>query len=207
MRNISEILKEERLKKGLSLDDAVAATKIKKSSILAIEDGRISSLPESYALGFVKNYAEYLGVSTERAAALYRREHDTKHIESVPKFRRPVGSSMHFSLKSARGLLILGVILIVCVFAIYQFSFVFIGPGLKISSPKDSTIVESNVVVVSGKTDPAAIVTINNEEVYVDLSGSFKKTIFVPSGDAIMTIVSKNSYGKETKKLIPLRAE
>lgn len=207
MRNISEILKEERLKKGLSIEDVVAATKIKKSSIHAIEDGKINSLPESYALGFVKNYAEYLGVSTDRAAALYRREHDTKRVEPVPKFRRPLRQGLSFSHKSARGLLVLGVILVVCAYIIYQFSFVFIGPGLSITSPSENSIVASNVVIVSGKTNPAATVTINKEEVYVDLSGSFRKTLYVPTGEAKVTIISKNSFGKETKKQILLRAE
>lgn len=207
MRNISDILKEERLKKGLSLDDVVAATKIKKTSIIAIEDGKVNSLPDSYALGFVKNYAEFLGVSVDRAAALYRREHDTKRIETVPKFRKSLTPGMNFSIKSAKTFLVLGVILIVCAYIIYQFSFVFIGPRLTISSPQENSIVESNVVVVSGKTDPKATVTINKEEVYVDLSGSFKKTLFLSSGNREINITSKNTYGSKTSKRIPIKAE
>lgn len=206
MRNISEILKEERLKKGLSLDDVVAATKIKRSSIIAIEEGKLDSLPESYALGFVKNYAEYLGVSVTRAAALYRREHDTKRIETMPKFRKG-HTGIRFSFKSPKIALVIIVALIFCAYIVYQFSAVIISPKLSISSPVENSIIESNIVIVSGKTDPTASVTINNEEVYVDLSGSFKKTVFLPSGDRKITIISKNRYGRETKKEISVKAE
>lgn len=207
MRNISEILKEERLKKGLSLDEVVAATKIKKNSIVSIEDGRINSLPESYALGFVKNYAEYLGISVDRAAALYRREHDTKHIETVPKFRKSIKSGMNFSVKSARGMLVLVVALVVCAYIVYQFSFIFIGPGLKLSSPQENAQITSNVAVIAGKTDPSATVTVNSDEVYVDLSGSFRKTLYVPSGSSLITVISKNRYGRETRKQVRITAE
>lgn len=209
MKTISTILKDEREKRGLSLDDVVAATKIRKNFIVAIEEGKFSSLPsEAYAMGFVKNYGEFLGIAPDRAAALFRREYDSKNAETIPKFRKAVRvSNGSFSLKSARSFLILGVAVVVLVYISYQFSFLFIGPKLSILTPKEGQAIPANIVSVSGKTDPHAAVTINNEDVYVDLTGSFKKTLYVYSGQGKISVTAKNRYGKETKKEVQIKVE
>ncbi|MBP6913288.1 MAG: helix-turn-helix domain-containing protein [Candidatus Levybacteria bacterium] len=208
MRNISDILKEERERKGLSVEDVVSATKIRKSFINAIEKGEFQQLPsETYALGFVKNYAHFLGLSEGRAAALYRREHETKYIEIMPKFRKgSVASGRRIMLRSPKGYLITAIAVVVITYIVYQFSFIFLGPKLNIITPKNNQSVV-NVISVTGKTDPYATVLVNNEEVYVDLSGSFKKNIYVYSGDYKITVIAKNRFGKETKKEIPIQVK
>lgn len=204
MRNISNILKEEREKKGLSLDDVVDALKIRKNFIVDIENGDYNSLPsESYAMGFVKNYADFLGISSHRAAALFRREYESKYIEVIPKFKKANRlPGQKIILRSPKSYLILGVVLVILSYVLYQFSFLFIGPKLTISSPRNGTVVASNIVEVAGKTDPYATVAVDSQDTYVDLSGAFKKTLYVYSGDDKVIIVAKNRYGKETKKEI-----
>lgn len=202
MKNISQILKEEREKKGLLIDDVVEALKIRKNFIVDIERGDYNSLPsESYAMGFVKNYAEFLGISTPRAAALFRREYESKYIEVIPKFKKTNRlPGQKLILRSPKSYLIAGVILVVLSYVLYQFSFLFVGPKLTLSSPKNGDVISSNIVIIMGKTDPYATVTVNTEDVYVDLSGAFKKTLYVYSGNDTVTVTAKNRYGKETKK-------
>lgn len=206
MRNISEILKEEREKKGLTLDEIAQKTKIKKNFLFSIEKGNFNSLPsESYALGFVKNYAQLLGINENRAAALFRREYQEKRIEILPKFRKSnaiLGKKI--VLRSPRSYLVLGILLIVFTYILFQFSFLFIGPKLSVLSPKNGELIQKSVVVIEGKTDPYATVLVNGEEVYVDLTGTFKKTLYVYPGEEKISIVSKNRYGKETKKEIQI---
>lgn len=53
----------KRGKKGLSINDAADATKIRMSFISAIERGEYKKLPSgAYIQGFVKNYIEFLGL-------------------------------------------------------------------------------------------------------------------------------------------------
>lgn len=202
MKNISQILKEEREKKGLSIDDVVGTLKIRKNFIVDIERGDYNSLPsESYAMGFVKNYAEFLGIAAPRAAALFRREYESKYIEVIPKFKKTNRlPGQKLILRSPKSYLIAGVILVVLSYVLYQFSFLFVGPKLTLSSPKNGDVISSNIVIIMGKTDPYATVTVNTEDVYVDLSGAFKKTLYVYSGNDTVTVTAKNRYGKETKK-------
>ena len=64
MIKAGEKLQEARLSKGLTLEDVSKSTKIKISYLEFIENGEYEKLPSvSYAHGFVRNYAKFLGLS------------------------------------------------------------------------------------------------------------------------------------------------
>lgn len=181
MRKISEILADRRIERGLSLDSVVKATKIKKDFIIAIEDGRYFDLPsESYALGFIKNYASYVGIDRNKAAALFRREYEGVQGRVLPTFKSRDKKFTSKIFLTPRNFIVVIVILVILGYIAFQYSSFFLGPKLEVLSPSDKTIVKNNIVEVSGKTDPYATVLINNEESYVQLDGTFKKnSVFV----------------------------
>lgn len=209
MKHISEILKEEREKRGITLLDVVKGIKVRKEYLELIESGDFEKLPsESYALGFVKNYAKFLGIPNDRASALFRREFDKKKDESIPKFKKAVRiHNRRFAFNSPKLYLILAVVLAVFAYIVFQFSFLFVGPKLTVMAPLENSRFSTNVIQVEGKTDPYATVTINDEEVYVDLTGSFRKTLYIYSGSAKISVVAKNRYGKQTQKSINVKIE
>ncbi|MGM0507835.1 MAG: helix-turn-helix domain-containing protein [Fusobacteriota bacterium] len=56
-----EILKKERKKQGLTIEDVAQETKIQKRYLRDIESGNLNDIPGGvYVKGFLKNYAEYL---------------------------------------------------------------------------------------------------------------------------------------------------
>ncbi len=79
------------------------------------------------------------------------------------------------------------------------------GPKLEVDAPKENTIVKNNIIEVNGKTDPYATVLINNEEAYVQLDGTFKKTLYLFEGDRLIIVTSQNRNGKNTKKIIHVK--
>src|SRR6266446_1412810 len=84
MVTVGERLRKERLRKRLSLDDIARGTKIRHQFLEAIEDGQYNKLPSTaYAQGFVRNYAEYLGLSSREILALFRREFDEEKMYRV----------------------------------------------------------------------------------------------------------------------------
>lgn len=203
MRKISEILQDARIEKGYSIDYIVKATKIRKHHILAIEDGRYLDLPsESYALGFIKNYAQYLGVDKNKAAALFRREYEGVQGKMLPTFKSKDKTIRRIEVFTPRNAIIAFVVFIILGYIGFQYSSYFLGPRLEVISPKDNTVVRNNIVEVSGKTDPYASVLINNEESYVQLDGTFKKTLYLFAGERHITVDSKNRNGKNTRKVI-----
>lgn len=184
------------------MDKIVKATKIKKSYLIAIEHGKYENLPsESYALGFIKNYASFLGIDRTKAAAMFRREFEVK-MATTPTFK---SQDKRFSKKyflTPRNFLFLAIILVILGYIAFQYSSYFLGPRLEILGPKENTVVVNNIVEVSGTTDPYATVLINGEEAYVQLDGTFRKTLYLFEGKKQIVITSKNRNGKETKKVV-----
>ncbi|MDD3313088.1 helix-turn-helix domain-containing protein [Pseudodesulfovibrio sp.] len=73
---VGSILRNERERKGLSIEVVMEATKISKTNILAMESGDKSGLPHPvYAKGFVKSYARYLGLDGDDLCMVVDREY------------------------------------------------------------------------------------------------------------------------------------
>ncbi len=197
MKKISDILRQRREERGISLDKVEADTKIKKEFLLAIEHGNFQRLPSGYALGFVKNYSKYLEIPVSEAVPLFRREYAGKHVTHiVPNFRKSQHKYNRKLFFNTRTFLILAVVVLVGIYIFFQYSSLFFAPKLTISQPKNGQTIQNNVVEVEGVTDPYATVTINNEETYVDLQGNFKKSEYLFSGNNKITVVAKNRFGK-----------
>ncbi len=63
---IGQTLKTERKRQKLSLEDVYSATKIGLDILMAIEEAESDKLPHHvYTRGFIRNYADYLGLSGE----------------------------------------------------------------------------------------------------------------------------------------------
>jgi cytoskeleton protein RodZ len=93
LRELGTMLREERERQGLSIEDVSDRIKITRSCLAAIEDGNESVLPHPvYAKGFIKNYAKLLGVDQEdfskRLAEVYQPEEsavrDVRLVKDIP---------------------------------------------------------------------------------------------------------------------------
>ncbi len=87
MTQLGERFREAREARGISITEASTATRILPRYLQAIEAGEVDSLPgDVYARGFVRNYAQLLGLPPEEMVELYRRERGepTSRIKIVP---------------------------------------------------------------------------------------------------------------------------
>ncbi len=94
MWTLGETLRQARLDKGVSLADAARETRIRRSYLEALEAEDAAALPpQVYTRGFLKTYAEYLGLSPESMVDLYqpstRREPSTTLRSAVPHVAIP----------------------------------------------------------------------------------------------------------------------
>lgn len=93
METIGDLLRTEREKKGLSIKEIETAISIRALYITAIEEGNYSIVPgEVYLKGFIRNYANYLGLNGQEIVASYRQaqqpvipETTNDSVESPPK--------------------------------------------------------------------------------------------------------------------------
>ncbi|MBZ4672487.1 MAG: hypothetical protein JG762_717 [Deferribacteraceae bacterium] len=75
MSKVSEILKQEREKQGLNLEDISKKTKISTNFLNLIESGEIEKLPSyAHAFGFIRNYASFLKLNEKEIEDIFKEE-------------------------------------------------------------------------------------------------------------------------------------
>lgn len=73
MGEIGEILKSAREKKGISLREAEEDTKIRYKYLEALEEENFDVIPGTvYTKGFIRNYANYLGLDGDQLLAAFK---------------------------------------------------------------------------------------------------------------------------------------
>jgi cytoskeleton protein RodZ len=121
VQEIGEILQAKRKEKGLSLEEIEQATKIRMRYLAAIEAGDLSALPGMvYARGFIKSYADYLGLDGHALLEQYGTE--SQASDSEPQAEKssstaapsPAGTKKsNLWSQMAMGLGVLGIMMIV----------------------------------------------------------------------------------------------
>jgi cytoskeletal protein RodZ len=208
MRKISDILKESREEKKLTLADVEATTHIKRRFLVAIEEGRFRDLPsESYAMGFVKSYAQYLDIPTTRAVALFKREYAGDKQEVIPEFRKKQHTYKKTKIFDSRFMLIGFAAALIIGYIALQYKSFILGPELVVTSPQNGSEIRSSIVEIRGKTDPYATVLIDNDDTYVSIDGTFKKSIYVFSGEKKISVVAKNRFGKMSQQTVTVNVK
>ncbi len=201
MRTVGEILKKARLEKKLTLDEVEKKIKIRKKFLIALEENQWEKLPSlPYIKGFLRNYSSFLNLKPDEIVAIFRR---------------------HFSLPQKAGLLPKGVIdplnqsffqitpqttvfLFTILFFLIFFGYLFLQyktfispPNLVVYSPKEGEIINNEKVLVSGKTDIDAIISVNNQKIALSENGKFSINLNLNPG--VNTIIIE-SIGKNGKK-------
>lgn len=88
-RAVGELLRARREELGLELDQIGEELRIRPSYLAALEQGRTEELPgPAYAMGFVRAYANHLGLDGDRVLARYKA--DTAEIHTRPDLSLPV---------------------------------------------------------------------------------------------------------------------
>ena len=98
MESYGGILKDKREEKGLDFETISRETSITSSYLRALEEENASAFPgEPYLVGFLRNYAEYLGLDSQRLIQLYHAKTlqespvpDGLIVRSRPKFLVPL---------------------------------------------------------------------------------------------------------------------
>ena len=103
MFEIGSSLQEARLRQGVDLNEAEAATKIRAKYLRALEDERFEILPaQTYVKGFLRAYADYLGLDGQ----LYVDEFNSRYVPGDDELaalrvrRSPASSRAHRRVES-----------------------------------------------------------------------------------------------------------
>lgn len=92
--SVGETLRAARVAKGLELEDVSSTIHVRSVQLKAIEEGNIDSLPGmTYAVGFVRSYANFLGLNGISIVQRFKAEHGHDAPPSKLSFPEPVVES------------------------------------------------------------------------------------------------------------------
>jgi cytoskeleton protein RodZ len=210
---LGEQLRNLRSEGRVTLHEVSRDTKIPMKYLEMIEDGKYENLPpDVYVKGFLRAYAEFLGVDLKKIINLYEREKDIKsNLQSggkknpQKKAKRPI----RFVITPRYLVVVLIVLVIVGGFSylysqIGRFAAV---PRLVVTSPADDQSIMGNSVSISGLTDEDAKLTINGQPILVNDKGEFKEDILLQSGVNAITILAQNRFDKQISKTINIKSD
>ncbi len=97
MGDIGNYLKREREAREISLQEISEKTKISIEFLRAIESNEFDKLPaEVFTIGFIRNYARYLGLNVDEVVNMYKefrqeqKINEEKNVETKKKKRFPI---------------------------------------------------------------------------------------------------------------------
>ena len=202
--SLGEMLQIRRNELGFSLEKAAYTTKLKKSYLEALEQGRYGDLPEGvYGKNFLNQYCDYLGLSYKKMLSIYVYE---RGIFDGEQNKREVFSHQRakrryfFLLPKLWRSIILGLVILA--------GFTYIGlrvkkiialPRLDIYFPPASYITDAHEIEVAGRIEDGARLFINDTEIVNIELGEFKEVISLKQGVNIITVKAEKKYGQDTE--------
>src|SRR3546814_17739072 len=87
---VGEELRRARVQAGLEISDVAAHLRIRSNFLAALEEGRPDAVPGlTYAIGYVRTYAGFLGPDQEAAVRRFKEEVAGLHAQTQLAFPPP----------------------------------------------------------------------------------------------------------------------
>lgn len=209
MKSIGQLLRSEREKKKLTLQDVQKHIKIHPTYIRALEDDNYAVFEgKVHAKGFLRIYSKFLDLNTEELLALWRRDYeryfeDTKSeklYNVIPVERAKIVLTPRLVFGTA------AVILIFAFFAYlyYQYSSYTGNPKLVLHTPQDNLVLKDDIVDITGTTELDSKVYINNQEMALNPRGDFAGSVRLREGINSISIVAVNKLEKKTEEVLTI---
>ncbi len=202
MKTAGQILKEAREEKAIGLDEVARETKIRKPHLVAIEkDDYQTSTSETTTKGFIRNYAQFLGLKPERLVAIFKRDY-RKSQEQKPVFpsRKDLNKQFKWSPKKTLILIVTLFVLGFLIYLGYQYQGLLGRPSLEITTPLDNQTVTKEEIVIKGKTDSDNSVSISGNLTQLNDQGEFSYRLKLTSGENKIVIEATNRLGRKSRQ-------
>jgi cytoskeletal protein RodZ len=109
MKSLGDTLKTAREERGISMDQVIHETNISRNYLEALEDENFDEFPaEAYLIGFLRNYAEFLGLDTDKIVGQYK---NYKLSEEPTPIEQLVGPPKGAALKKVLPWIVLVIVL------------------------------------------------------------------------------------------------
>ena len=206
---LGEKLRNLRSERRISLNDVSKNTKIQLKYLEYLEDGNYKKLPvDVYVKGFLRSYAEFLGVDEKIFIRLYEKEKGIKiNLEKANGSNLGKKEAINMTPFLITPKIITIVIGLLMAGGLFFYLYTELGnfantPKLIILSPSKNEVESNNFIRVIGISDKDADIFINDQPVLVSDEGKFSENIALQSGTNSINIKAVNRFGKEANQNI-----
>lgn len=210
---LGERLKKMRSDRRISLIEVSRSTQVQMKYLESLENGDYDSLPaDVYVKGFLKNFADFLGVDDKALIRLFEKEKEIrKNLEkgkgkTEEKIKPLKISSFTFT---PRKMIITAAVIIAAaiIFFIYREVGTFSSaPRLVIISPENNSETSERMITVEGVAEKDAQLFINNQPITVNEEGKFKEDINLQTGANTINLKAVNKFSQETQESINVQS-
>lgn len=197
MLTVGGILKREREKQHLSLEQVEKTIKVRRKFLEAIEhDDWTLFSSKIYITGVIRSYAKVLNLPQDKVLAFFRREYAKKEVTGfqtkVPSKLLDSGTTRYLSI---------GIGALVAAFVLYfgyQLTLFLSPPKVDILLPKETSFKRTEKIKVMGKTEREAQIIIFGNRVYQNKEGIFVYDYPLKKGTNTLLIEVTGANGKKT---------
>lgn len=196
---VGDRLCEARRSYGLSLRDISQSLLIPQYQLRFLEADQFQSIPETmYRELFLKSYATYIGLDWQAVKAQYdaqmllSKEPEQNHFKRTP-------STHWFAVtpQLLKAFFLSGTIIGCSAYLVLVGTIAVSPPSLAVWSPVQDEVSGTDRVLVKGKTQAHARLTINEEPVVIRHDGTFEQEIILSEGLNIITVGASKKYSKQ----------
>lgn len=197
MLTVGSILKREREKQQMSLEQIEKTIKVRKKFLEAIEsDDWTLFSSKIYITGVIKNYARVLNLSQDKVLAFFRREYAKKDVTG---FQTKVPSKLLDSgTKKYLGLGLASLAFVFVLYFGYQVFQFLSPPEVDILLPKETMFKRTEKIKVMGKTEREAQIMIFGNRIYQNKEGLFVYDYPLKKGRNYLVVEVTGANGKKT---------
>ena len=216
MARLGEALRAERERMGLTLEQAAEDTRIREKFLRALENGDYQTLPGTvYTRGFLRNYAEYLGLDPDELILRFQSERGTPEASRSFEPMRPImRRSVILTPAVLVPIAVLAAVALFVAYFYYQITTFAVPPRIEVSEPAADAIVQTAEYTIRGRTVPDARVTIRvfpGSETISDVrpsaDGSFSARVPLKPGANHVEIQVLDATGKVNQASRTIRYE
>jgi len=211
---LGEKLKKLRSERRMSLGEASRQTRIQSKYLEYLEEGQYDKLPvDVYVRGFLRSYAEFLGVDDRILVRLYDKEQEIqKNIDQrkAPKKAKKETINVSSFVFTPKIIAVASVVILLFggIFYLYKEIGAFAStPRLAIISPDNNYVTDSNLVTIEGVTDRDAKLFLNGQPILVSDDGKFREVITVQSGTNVINIKAVNKFEKDATATLTVQSK
>lgn len=218
LKTIGSLLKEKRKERNLTIEQVAEITKIRSKYLSALEESRYEEFSSDvYLKGFLRNYARFLEISTDRALAMYRRENEYKQKEPIIKVAEKIkenGLNLEITTGKAIALVILSAVIITLIYVGTYIGNIFKTPEISISAPVEIAAGQQGIykttedtVAITGRVDVGTNLTINGQQFETNNFEEFRKELNLNNGLNTFVFEAESQFGKKNSLTINILKE